>query len=69
MKQMVKRIRTSEPQKRRKSVAPILRASYALFSKEEETLMAVKMVLGWNNGNKEQSELLSRTNPTHPFNL
>jgi hypothetical protein len=31
--------------------------------------MAVKMVLGWNNGNKEQSELLSRTNPTHPFNL
>jgi hypothetical protein len=30
----------------RKSVAQILRASYALFAKDEETVMAVKMVLG-----------------------
>lgn len=58
MKQMVKRSRSSEPQRRRKSVAQILRESYAFFSKEEDTLVAVKMVLGLNNGNKERSELL-----------
>jgi hypothetical protein len=46
MKATITRISRSEPQTKRKSVAQILRASYALFAKDEETVMAVKMVLG-----------------------
>jgi len=46
MKQGVNRISGSGPQKKRKSVAQILRASYERFAKDEETHMAVKMVLG-----------------------
>jgi hypothetical protein len=46
MKQIVNSVGVSGPQKKRRSVAQILRESYALFTKDEETVMAVKMVLG-----------------------
>jgi len=43
MEQMVN---IAGPPKKRRTVAQILRALYALFAKDEETLMAVKMILG-----------------------
>jgi hypothetical protein len=46
MKPSVNRISGSGPQKKRRSVAQILRDSYALFAEDEETLVAVKLVLG-----------------------
>jgi hypothetical protein len=46
MKQRVNKINGRAGQGKRISVAQILRASYALFAKDEETYMAVKMVLG-----------------------
>jgi hypothetical protein len=46
MKATMTRNSGSEPQKKRKSVAQILRASHALFAKGAETRMAVKTVLG-----------------------
>jgi hypothetical protein len=46
MKQMVNSVGGGGPQKKRKRVAQILLESYALFAKDEETLVAVKMVLG-----------------------
>ena len=46
MKQMVNIAGVSGPPKKRRTVAQILRALYALFAKDEETLMAVKMILG-----------------------
>jgi hypothetical protein len=45
MKQTIKGVGGSESQKKRRSVAQILRESYALFATDEETLMAVKVVL------------------------
>ena len=46
MKQTVNSVGVSGPRKKRRSVAQILRESYALIAKDEVTLMAVKMVLG-----------------------
>jgi hypothetical protein len=46
MKQMVSDGGVNGPRKKRRSVAQILRESYALMTMDEETLMAVKMVLG-----------------------
>lgn len=58
MKQPVNKVCRSGPRKRRRSVAQILLASYALFAKDEETLMAVKKVLG----SASQSNVLSMEN-------
>jgi len=46
MKRTVNKIEASGSSRRRKSVAQILRASYERFAKDEETVMAIKAVLG-----------------------
>jgi len=46
MKRSVARAAGSGQRKRRKSVAQILRASYERFANDQETMMALKAVLG-----------------------
>ena len=46
MERTVERTSGGESQKRRKSVAQILRASYQRFAKDKETLLALDAVLG-----------------------
>jgi len=53
MKRMVNKIGGGGPQKRRRSVAQILRASYERFANDKETLIALRAVLG--QGAKAQS--------------
>jgi hypothetical protein len=46
MKAIIDKISGNRRQMRRKSVGQILRASYERFAKNEEAMMAVKLVLG-----------------------
>ena len=68
MNPSVNKISGDGPQKKRKGVAQILRASYALFAQDEETVMAVRMVLG-SGGNEYRTHRATRITAAGEFQI